>query len=127
LPLIQYTERHVMGRQIAAHLARQNIRLAHRFELDSYRAILAMVAGGQGWTILPPLALHHGSRFHAGVTAAPLPFAPLSRRLSLIAREGVLRDIPAQIATQMRTLIQARAIAPAHGEWPWLKGALELA
>ncbi len=127
LPLIQYTERHVMGRQIAAHLARQNIRLAHRFELDSYRAILAMVEGGQGWTILPPLALHHGSRFHAGVTAAPLPFAPLSRRLSLIAREGVLRDIPAQIATQMRGLIRTRVIAPALDEWPWLKGALELA
>ncbi len=35
LPLIQYTARHVMGRQIAGHLARQNLRLAHRFELDS--------------------------------------------------------------------------------------------
>lgn len=35
LPLIQYTARHLMGRQIAGHLARQNIRLTHRFELDS--------------------------------------------------------------------------------------------
>jgi len=127
LPLIQYTARHMMGRQIAAHLARQNIRLAHRFELDSYRAILAMVAGGQGWTILPPLALHHGPRFQNGVTAAPLPFEPLSRRLSLIAREGVMRDVPAQIAGQLRNLIAARVIAPAHAEWPWLRGALELA
>ncbi|MGL6210388.1 MAG: LysR family transcriptional regulator, partial [Paracoccaceae bacterium] len=33
LPLIQYTARHLMGRQIAGHLARQNLRLAHRFEL----------------------------------------------------------------------------------------------
>ena len=127
LPLIQYTQRHVMGRQIAAHLARQNLKLAHRFELDSYRAILAMVAGGQGWTILPPLALHHAARFHAGVTAAPLPFAPLSRQLSLIARQGVLRDIPPQIAAQLRRLIADRVIAPAQAEWPWLKGALELA
>lgn len=127
LPLIQYTARHVMGRQIAAHLARQNIRLAHRFELDSYRAILAMVAGGQGWTILPPLALHHAARFHASVTAAPLPFAPLSRRLSLIAREGVLRDVPGQIAAHLRGLIGERVIAPAHAQWPWIKGALALA
>lgn len=132
LPLIQYTQRHLMGRQIAAHLARQNIRLAHRFELDSYRAILAMVAGGQGWTILPPLALHHAARFHAGVTAAPLPFAPhniapLSRQLSLIARQGVLRDIPLHIAAQLRGLIADRVIAPAQAEWPWLKGDLELA
>lgn len=127
LPLIQYTARHVMGRQIAAHLARQNLRLAHRFELDSYRAILAMVAGGQGWTILPPLALHHAARFHASVTAAPLPFAPLSRRLSLIARDGVMRDVPSQISAHLRALIEARVIVPAHAQWPWLKGALALA
>lgn len=127
LPLIQYTARHLMGRQIAAHLARQNLRMAQRFELDSYRAILAMVAGGQGWTILPPLALHHGPRFQGGLTVAPLPFEPLSRRLSLTAREGVLRDVPAQIAGHMRTLISARVIAPAHAEWPWLAGSLTLA
>jgi DNA-binding transcriptional LysR family regulator len=126
LPLIQYTARHVMGRQIAAHLAQQNLRLAHRFELDSYRAILAMVAGGQGWTILPPLALHHGPRFQAGLTVAPLPFKPLSRRLSLIAREGVLRDVPAQIATHLRGMIAAHVISPAQAEWPWLKDTLRL-
>ncbi|OIP88096.1 MAG: LysR family transcriptional regulator, partial [Rhodobacterales bacterium CG2_30_65_12] len=50
LPLIQYTPRHIMGRQIAEHLARQEITLAHRFELDSYHAIMAMVAAGAGWT-----------------------------------------------------------------------------
>jgi DNA-binding transcriptional LysR family regulator len=115
-----------MGRQIAAHLAQQNLRLAHRFELDSYRAILAMVAGGQGWTILPPLALHHGPRFQSGLTVAPLPFKPLSRRLSLIAREGVLRDVPAQIATHLRGMIAAHVIAPALAEWPWLKDTLRL-
>ena len=47
--------------QIAAHLARQNMGQAARFELDSYNAILAMVAEGEGWTILTPLALHHAA------------------------------------------------------------------
>ncbi len=36
-----------MGRLIAAHLARQNLTLSHRFELDSYHAIMAMVAAGR--------------------------------------------------------------------------------
>ena len=54
MPLIQYTTRHYMGRLIAGHLARQNLMLAHRFELDSYHAIMAMVAQGAGWTILTP-------------------------------------------------------------------------
>ncbi len=126
LPLIQYTARHVMGRQIAAHLARHNFRPAHRFELDSYHAILAMVAGGQGWTILPPLALHHAARFRAGLSVAPLPFEPLSRSLSLIAREGVLRERPAQIAAHLRGLIAGHIVTPAHAEWPWLQGSLRL-
>lgn len=124
LPLIQYTTRHLMGRQIAAHLAQQNMRLAHRFELDSYRAILAMVAGGQGWTILPPLALHHAARFKAGLDVAPLPCQPLSRTLSLSARSGVLRDIPAQIAVNLRGLITAQIVLPARAEWPWLGDSL---
>ncbi|MDB5665286.1 LysR family transcriptional regulator [Cypionkella sp.] len=126
LPLIQYTARHVMGRQIAGHLARQNLRLAHRFELDSYHAILAMVAGGQGWTILTPLALHHAARFRGQIEVAPLPFAPLQRTLSLSARAGVLREMPRQIATRLRGLIAEQIVAPAQAEWPWLGDTLRV-
>ena len=126
LPLIQYTARHLMGRQIAGHLARQNLRLAHRYELDSYHAILAMVAGGQGWTILTPLALHHAARFRDGVDVAPLPFAPLERTLSLSARAGVLRDMPGQVASRLRGLIAVQVVAPAQAQWPWLGDSLRV-
>ncbi len=126
LPLIQYTARHLMGRQIAGHLARQNLRLAHRFELDSYHAILAMVAAGQGWTILTPLALHHAARFRPQISVMPLPFEPLQRTLSLSARAGVLRDMPAQVAERLRGLIGAQIVAPAQAEWPWLGDTLRV-
>ncbi len=126
LPLIQYTARHLMGRQISGHLARQNLRPAHRFELDSYNAILAMVAGGEGWTILTPLALHNGARFAKGISVEPLPFAPLERTLSLSAREGVLHDMPGQVAAQLKGLVGQSVIAPALKAWPWLQGQLRL-
>ncbi len=126
VPLIQYTSRHLMGRQIAAHLAQQNIAPAHRFELDSYHAILAMVAAGQGWTILPPLALHHAPRFAALVEVAPLPFEPLGRGLSLSARAGVLREMPTQIAERLRKLIAVQVVAPAQAAWPWLGESLRV-
>lgn len=126
LPLIHYTARHLMGRQLATHLAGQNLRLTPRFELDSYHAILAMVAEGQGWTILTPLALHHAPRFAALVDAAPLPFEPLSRSLTLSARAGVLRDMPAQIATRLRGLIAAQVVAPAQQQFPWLGDSLRV-
>jgi DNA-binding transcriptional LysR family regulator len=126
LPLIQYTARHLMGRQIAGHLARLNLHPAHRFELDSYHAILAMVAGGAGWTILTPLALHHATRFRGAVSVAPLPFEPLERTLSLSARAGVLQEMPARIAAHLRELIEAQVLAPAIADWPWLAGKSRL-
>jgi DNA-binding transcriptional LysR family regulator len=126
LPLILYTARHLMGRQIAAHLARQGMRPAHRFELDSYAAILAMVAGGEGWSILTPLALHQARAFRPKVEVRPLPLAPLSRTLSLSARAGILREVPGQIAARLRPLIADKVIAPALADWPWLAPALRV-
>ncbi|NUB44118.1 LysR family transcriptional regulator [Fertoebacter nigrum] len=126
LPLIQYTARHHMGRQIAAHLARQNLRLAHRFELDSYHAIMAMVAAGAGWTILTPLAVLHADRFRDAVEVRPLPFAPLMRTISLSARAGVMRDMPGNMAGLLRPLLQAQVVDPVVARLPWLKDALRV-
>ncbi len=126
LPLIPYTARHLMGRQIAAHLARLGMKPAYRFELDSYAAILEMVAGGAGWTILTPLALHQARAFRPRVEVRPLPFAPLSRTLSLSARAGILREVPGQIAARLKPLITQEVITPALADWPWLAPTLRV-
>ncbi len=126
LPLIQYTARHHMGRQIGAHLVRQNLRLSHRFELDSYHAILAMVAGGAGWTILTPLGVIHAERFRDAVDVLPLPFEPLSRTISLTARVDVLQDMPRRMAGLLRPLLQTQVVDRAVARMPWLEGALRV-
>lgn len=126
LPLIHYTARHLMGRQIAAHLSRQGTPAPARFELDSYNAILAMVADGAGWTILTPLALLSAQRFLPKVDVAPLPGPVLERTLSLSARGGTLQDIPARVAGELRDLLGQGAITPALRDWPWLEGRLRL-
>jgi len=126
LPMIQYTSRHLMGRQIAAHLMQQNLRLSHRFELDSYHAIMAMVAGGAGWTILTPLGVTHAQRFREATDVLPLPFAPLSRRISLYARADVLMDMPSRMAGLLRPLLQSQVVGPAVARFPWLAGSLKV-
>ncbi len=126
MPLIQYTTRHVMGRLIAAHLARQNLTLSHRFELDSYHAIMAMVAAGAGWTILTPLGWMRAQRFRARVDIIPLPGPPLCRQISLTARRGVLGDMPTTIAGRLRPLLDEMIVGPAVTELPWLNGQLRL-
>jgi DNA-binding transcriptional LysR family regulator len=124
LPLIQYSPRHHMGRQIADHLARQDLVLSHRFELDSYHAIMAMVAAGAGWTILTPLGVLRAHRFVDAVDILPLPVAPLSRRVSLSARAGVLGEMPGQVAGRLKPLLRELIVAPALARYPFLNGAL---
>ncbi len=126
LPLIQYSARHQMGRLIGTHLARQNLRLTHRFELDSYSAILAMVASGTGWTILTPLAVQTAKALHPKIAVMPLPFAALERRISLSARAGVLQDMPTKVAANLRDLLQTSVVAPSIKAMPWLKDSLRL-
>jgi DNA-binding transcriptional LysR family regulator len=126
LPLIRYTQRHVMGRQIAEHLARHDLRLAHRFELDSYHAILAMVAAGPGWTILTPLGYLRAQRFRDEVELRPLPVPPLSRRIALTARQGVLRDMPARLASRLKPVLEELTVRPAVARMPWLDGAVRV-
>ena len=126
LPLVQYTTRHYMGRLIAAHLTRQNLRLSQRFELDSYHAILAMVGQGAGWTILTPLALMRARRFADQIDVFALPFAPLSRTISLTARRGILQDMPARVAEEMRPLLREVVIGPAIAAYPFMAEVLTL-
>lgn len=122
VPLIHYTQRHHMGRQIAAHLVRHNLTWPQRFELDSYHAILALVADGAGWTILTTLGFLRAHRFADQVALVPAPLPPLSRRISLYARCGVLGDLPAQLAATLRILLREAPIAVALARYPWLSG-----
>jgi len=126
LPLIQYTQRHHMGRQIAAHLARQNLTLSHRFELDSYHAIMAMVAANAGWTILTPLGYLRARRFHNAVEMIELPFDPLTRSISLTARRDVLQDMPHDVAARLRLLLQKIIVDPATKALPWIAKDLKV-
>jgi len=126
LPLVQYTQRHYMGRLVSAHLARQNMTLAHRFELDSYHAILALVGQGSGWTILPPLALMRARRFADQIDVFELPFEPLTRTISLTARKEILQDMPARVAETLKPILRNTIVAPAINRHPFLAASLKL-
>lgn len=126
LPFIHYTARHMMGRTIEGWLAGQKLALPHRFELDSYHAILALVAAGAGWTIITPLGLHAARRFRDVVEVCPLPGPPVSRTIALHARAGVLADMPARMAQQLRGLLAGLVVGPAVARLPFLAGTLSV-
>lgn len=126
LPLIQYTQRHYMGRLITSYLARQNLNLPHRFELDSYHSILALVGQGIGWTILPPLALMRARRYAEQIDVLDLPLDPLSRTISLTARRDILQNMPAEVAETLRPILRQMIVAPALEAYPFLNERLTI-
>lgn len=126
MPFVQYTTRHLMGRQIAAQLTRLNLHLESRFELDSYHAIMAMIADGAGWSILTPLGIMRAGRFRDAVDICPLPAAPFSRTISLTARRDVLMDLPDRVAGRLRPLIGELIEAPCRARMPWLGDSLRV-
>lgn len=126
LPLIHYTRRHLMGRQIAAHLEREGLRFESRFEIDSYVSIMAMVARGMGWSILTPLGVMCGGAALDRVDIGPLPVAPLTRRISLIARRDGLFEMPGEVAGRLRPLLAERIVAPSLDRMPWLGDSLRV-
>ncbi len=126
MPLIQYTTRHFMGRLIASHLDDQRVVSNGRFELDSYHAIMAMIADRSGWSILTPLAVMRAGRFRDQVDLYPLPFAPLSRTISLTARKDVLSTMPATLAARLKPLLAEMIVGPAVAERRWLADQLRV-
>lgn len=126
LPLIQYTRRHAMGRMVANHLSEQGMRLTQRFELDSYRAMLAMVAGGTGWTILSSLGVLNAGRYANAIEVLPLPTTPLSRRISLTVRRDGVSEMASDIAARLRPLLQDQVVTPLVAANPWLEGYVKL-
>jgi len=123
-PFIRYSGRQMMGRQIEAHLLRLGLSIPHRFELDSYHAIMAMVAAGAGWTITTPLGYRRAQRFWPNVSVMPLPLEPLSRRISLFARREAMDRMPGDIAARLRPLLQTLVVDPCLQDLPWLKDEL---
>lgn len=125
-PFIRYSNRSVMGRQIESHLTRQRIRLANQFEFNNYHAILSMVADKSGWTLTTPLGFLRAQRFMDDVELMPLPFDPMSRRISLIARKDAMVKMPKEIANTLRPIIQEQVIAPLTTNVPWLSNDFHL-
>jgi len=84
------------------------------------------VAAGAGWSITTPLGYTRAHRFMGAVEAMPLPFAPLSRTISLIARRGTIGPMPEQIAGRLRPLLAALVVEPSVDTLPWLRDMLRV-
>ena len=126
MPFLRFNPQHLIGRQIEAHLRRNDVTLENRHEIDSAQSIMALVASGNGWAITSVGAFLRAHRFQDEVALRPLPIAGFARYVSLFTQPDFSSDVAEAVAAITRRLIERETVAPAIERFPWLADALSV-
>lgn len=119
-PLIRYSARSHMGRQVESHLRRLRIEHPHHLAFDTSDSLLAMVAGGVGVAITTPLCLVQGAAHLPALSVLPLPAPVFSRKLTLMTRRGEFATLGPRLAEAARNMIARHIIPQIDSHIPWL-------
>lgn len=118
LPLVRYSRRSVIGRQIDRWLLHAGIEAPRRFELDATDPMLAIVAAGLGWAVSSPLCLWQSRQHLPALKVVPLPPLRLGERdFFLLRREGEWDGLDAKLIRLTRDVIR-------RNTWPAIRAAL---
>jgi DNA-binding transcriptional LysR family regulator len=110
LPLLRYTARSFIGRQIDAYLERTGDQLERTCEFDTTDPLLSLVSAGLGFAITTPMCLWQSRQYSPMLRTIPLtsfktvagPYPPMSRTFYLAYREGELVRMPSEIKSLIR-------------------------
>ena len=125
LPFVRYSRELLMGRQIEAHLRRNNIAPVREHEFSSNQAIFSMVEALGGWTITTVSAFASHALTQKSKTngptlfASPLPLPAFSRTISLYARKDALGELPDRFAEALRNGLEEQFIKPLETAHPF--------
>lgn len=120
-PLIRYSPRSLIGRQVDAYLQQQALVPEQRYELDTSDAVMAMVGAGAGWSITTPLAVLKSSPSTQQVRFHPLPSPGMRRKLWLMARHTESPELAERIAAAAREMVERHCLPQILKLAPWLK------
>jgi DNA-binding transcriptional LysR family regulator len=116
LPLIRYTARSFIGRQIDAYLERAGESLERTCEFDTTDPVLSLVSAGIGFAITTPMCLWQSRQFSSMLRTVPLTafrnaassYPALSRSFYLVYREGELGRMPKEIESLIRVAMKRK-------------------
>ncbi|MEO5733820.1 MAG: LysR family transcriptional regulator [Rubrivivax sp.] len=119
-PLVRYSARSHLGRQVERHLRRLGVAAPRTVEIDTSDTLVAMVAAGCGWAITTPLCYLQGRAHAAKAVAVRLPGVGLRRSLVLIARAGEYAGLPRKVAQQSHRILGEAVIPELRRMIPWI-------
>lgn len=108
LPLVRFGDTTNAGRQIAQHLRRLRFEPQRVIQADRSSMVTSCVSSGQGFSLLTPTLLIDGLVENMSLQLKPLPVVGLSRTLTVVAREGELRELPKACASLCKETLMRR-------------------
>lgn len=126
LPFLRFNPKHMIGKQVEAHLARNRLDLANRFSFDSVQSIMAVIASSEGWSFVTPLGFMRAQRFVDRVQLHPLPVPAFARTIAVTSRADFDAQISQAIAALLRQIIRREVVEPACAIYPWLTPSFAL-
>lgn len=110
-PLIRFTARSQTGLEIERHLRRLQIDVPRSLEFDTPYAVAAMVASGEGFAITTPLCLAEALISARAVEVTRLPGPKISRKLTIVARQRELGQIPRELTEACRKALRGLGLS----------------
>ncbi len=106
LPLVRFADSTYVGRQTMQHLQRLRFTPERVVQADRSSMVTACVSDGMGFSLLTPSLLIDGLVEHMRLRVLPLPVAGLSRRLTVVARQGELQSLPSAVAAMSKRVLR---------------------
>lgn len=106
VPLIRYSARSQTGLDIDRHLRRLGLEAPNSYEYDSPYAVSAMVAAGKGFAITTPLCMAEAKVQSKDCIAVKIPGPRITRKLTIVARQRELGQIPRELADLTRHALE---------------------
>jgi DNA-binding transcriptional LysR family regulator len=97
LPLVRFGRDPNLHSRIDRILEKNGVTPPHRYHLDTTEAVIAMIAVGSGWTILPPLACFKSLTRGDQIRAWPFPDKAFLRTINVASLKNEGEEIARQI------------------------------
>lgn len=117
---IRFSMRSSVGRKTEAQLNRLQLRFPEQIEFDSVTGHALAVANGDGWGISTPLCLFQTPGVLERLTVKPLSRGSFFRRMTLIARDGMLGGTTKKITQECRDILTQEVFPELFSSLPWL-------
>ena len=123
--LIRFSSRSSVGRMTEAQLGRLQLRFPEEIEFDSVTGHSQAVANGDGWGITTPLCLFQNPGVIERLEVRPIRRGSFKRRMTLVARDGMLGSAARTIAQHCRDILTGEVFPELFAHLPWLEEPMD--